>query len=87
MKGYLERQDAFADGSYSDDVNSKTAESHKLNFITTNFTGRKLDEIYANFQFTEDGRYLLKCVNGYTPDECRYDPGNERSVAYFKTET
>ena len=94
MKDYLEQQDTFddgsfivADGSYSGEVNSKTAQSHNLKLITTNFTGRKPDEIYADFQFTEDGRYLLKCVNGCTPDECMYDPGNERSVAYFRTET
>lgn len=94
MKDYLEQQDNFddgsfivADGSYSGEVNSKTAEFHNLKLVTMNFTGRKPDEIYADFQFTEDGRYLFKYANGCTPDECAYDPGNERSVAYFKIET
>lgn len=54
--------------------------------MTTNFTGRKPDEIYADFKFSDDGHFLLECVNGCTPEECRYDSGNDRSVAYFKTE-
>lgn len=94
MKDYLEQSDTFdegafivADGAYSGEENSKIAESHNLKLVTTNFTGRKPDEIYADFQFTKDGHYLLKCVNGCTPDECTYDPKNDRSVAYFKTET
>ena len=68
-------------------MNSQIAKSHNLKLVTTNFTGRKPDEIYADFQFTEDGHYLLKCVNGCSPEQCIYDPGNDRSVAYFKTET
>ena len=94
MKDYLEQQDIYedeafivADGAYSGEANSKLAESHNLKLVTTNFTGRKPDKIYADFQFTEDGKELLKCANGCTPDACKYDPHNECAVAYFKTET
>ena len=94
MKDYLKKQDSYedgafivADGAYSSEANSQIAASRNLKLITTNFTGRKPDEIYANFHFTEDGHYLLKCVNGCAPDECIYDSSNERSVAYFKIET
>lgn len=92
MKDYLEQQDTFddgsfiaADGAYSGEANLKTAESHNLKLVTTNFTGRKPDEIYADFRFTEDGHFLIECINGCKPEECTYDPGNDRSVAYFKT--
>ena len=34
--------------------------------------------------FTEDGKYLIKCKNDCTPEECSYDPENDRSVAYFQ---
>ena len=34
--------------------------------------------------FTEDGKYLIKCKNDCNPEECSYDPGNDRSVAYFQ---
>lgn len=94
MKDYLNEQPSFkegafivADGAYSGEENSRLATGHNLKLVTTNFTGRKPDEIYAEFKFTEDGHYLLKCINGCSPEECKYDPGNDRSIAYFKTET
>lgn len=93
MKDYLEQQDIFddgaffvADGAYSGEENSQIAASHNLKLVTTNFTSRKPDEIYADFKFSYDGHLLLECINGCTPSECIYDPGNDRSVAYFKTE-
>jgi len=94
MKDYLDRQDSFADdsflvadGAYSGEGNSRLACEHNIKLVTTNFTGRKPDEIYADFRFTQDGHFLTECVNGCTPEECTYDPKNDRSVAYFKTET
>ena len=64
--------------------NSRLASEHNLKLVTTNFTGRKPDEIYADFVFTDDGKYLIKCKNNRVPEDCIYDPGNERSVAYFR---
>ena len=72
------------DGAYSGEKNSRLASEHNLKLVTTNFTGRKPDEIYADFVFTEDGKYLIKCKNDCNPEECSYDPGNDRSVAYFQ---
>lgn len=93
MKDYLNEQERFddgsflvADGAFHSETNSQIAASHNLKLITTNFTGRKPDEIYADFKFTEDGCFLIECINGCAPTECVYDSGNERSVAYFKTE-
>lgn len=93
MKDYLEQQNtcdegAFivADGAYSGEENSQIAASHNLKLVTTNFTGRKPDEIYADFKFSDDGHFLLECINGCMPSECNYDARNDRSVAYFKTE-
>ena len=84
MKDYLDRQDDFpdgafivADGVYSGGENSRLASGHNLKLITTNFTGRKPDEIYTDFIFTEDGKYLIKCKNGCVPEECIYDQGND----------
>mgnify|MGYP000494251739 FL=1 len=73
-----------ADGAYSGEENSRLASEHNLKLVTTNFTGRKPDEIYADFVFTDDGKYLIKCKNNRVPEDCIYDPGNERSVAYFR---
>lgn len=92
MRDYLERQGTFdegaflvADGAYSGEANSRTASSHNLRLITTNFTGRKPDEIYAGFKFSDNGHLLIECINGCTPEKCTYDPGNDRCVAFFKT--
>lgn len=94
MKDYLDQQGIYedgafmvADGAYSGETNRELAQTHNLKLITTNFTGRKPDEIYAHFQFTEDGQHLSRCVNGCVPDECKYDAHNECSIAYFKIET
>lgn len=92
MKDYLDKQGTFkdgssivADGAYSSEENSRLAQLHNIKLVTTNFTGRKPDEIYADFKFSEDGQFLLECKNGCKPEKCIYDSGNERSVAYFKT--
>ena len=76
-----------ADGAYGGENNITQAMDHKIRLITTNFTGRKPDDIYANFKFNKDGTMLLKCVNCKEPDECIYDPSNDRSVAYFSHDT
>lgn len=93
MKDYLEGQDAYdegaflvADGAYSGETNARIAALHNLRLVTTNFTGRKPDEIYAEFKFTGDGQPLMECINGCRPEECAYGPGNDCSVAYFKLE-
>ena len=91
MKDYLKRKKDFSDGSflvadgaYSGEKNSRLASEHNLKLVTTNFTGRKPDEIYADFVFIDAGKYLIKCKNNRVPEDCIYDPGNERSVAYFR---
>lgn len=75
-----------ADGAYSGERNVRTAAKHGIRFIATNFTGHKPDEIYADFQFSEDGKYLMRCIHGQEPEECTYDSGNDRSIAYFRHE-
>ena len=91
MKDYLNEKKDFSDGSfivadgaYSGEENSRLASEHNLKLVTTNFTGRKPDEIYADF-------FLLMMENISSnvriivvPEDCIYDPGNERSVAYFR---
>lgn len=91
MKDYLNGNKDFSDGSfivadgaYSGEENSRLASEHNLKLVTTNFTGRKPDEIYADFVFTNDGKYLIKCKNNCMPEDCIYDPSNDRSVAYFQ---
>ena len=79
MKDYLNEKKDFSDGSfivadgvYSGEENSRLASEHNLKLVTTNFTGRKPDEIYADFVFTDDGKYLIKCKNNCVPEDCIY---------------
>lgn len=65
------------DGAYSSELNTTQEELHQMKLITTNFTGRKLDDIYVDFKFTKDGHYLMKCINGATLEQCTYDERND----------
>ena len=56
-------------GTYSEEQNSRLASGHNLKPVTTNFTGRKPDEIYADFVFIDAGKYLIKCKNNCVPEE------------------
>lgn len=76
-----------ADRVYGGENNITQAMAHHIKLITTNFTGRKPDDIYTGFQFNEDGTMLLHCINGKEPEECIYDPSNDRSVVYFSHDT
>jgi hypothetical protein len=94
LKDFLKRQPVndtpiilVADGAYGSVANISEAMEHKIKLITTNFTGHKPDDIYADFNFNEDGTKLLNCIHGKEPEKCVYDPGNERCVAYFSHET
>ncbi len=93
MKDYLGKQPVHdgpvtlvTDGAYGGEKNTSEAKDHHIKLITTNFTGYKPADIYTEFKFSEDNRRLLQCINGKEPDECTYDPGNDRCVAYFSHE-
>ncbi len=92
LNDYLEKQPVYdedatlvADGAYSGESNVRAAAEHQIKLVTTNFSGRRPDDIYADFKFSEDGRYLLECAGGYRPYKCSYDSSNERSAAYFSS--
>lgn len=73
-----------ADGAYCGEENNKVASEHQIRLITTNFTGRKPDDIFAEFQFSEDQKSLTECINHIKPTYTHYDERNERSIAHFK---
>ena len=56
-------------GTYSEKQNSRLASGHNQKPVTTNFTGCKPDEIYADFVFIDAGKYLIKCKNNCVPEE------------------
>lgn len=93
IKDYIKQQDIFdegsflvADGSYGGEANLQLAASRNLKLITTNFTGCKPDEIYADFKFSDDDHRLLECANRCVPKRSSYYASNERTFACFKIE-
>lgn len=93
LNDYLVKQPVYnktvtlvADGAYSGEANVKAASEHQIKFVATNFTGKKPADIFAEFQFTEDGTELLACINNKHPNYTRYDSSNDRCAAYFEKE-
>jgi len=72
-----------ADGAYGSEKNVELAKECGINLITTNFTGVKPAEVFAEFKFNEAGTELLECINGKHPYHTRYDGKNDRCDAHF----
>lgn len=73
-----------ADGAYGSEANVAEAARHKIRLVTTNFTGIKPADIFAEFIFSEDKHELLECINHKKPYKTRYDEKNDRCNALFK---
>lgn len=72
-----------ADGAYAGQLSTKYAKEHKIELITTNFTGYKPADCFAEFRFSEDGKRLLQCANNVVPIDQAYDSSNDRCNAKF----
>lgn len=90
LNDYLEKQPVYdetatliADGAYSGEHNVIAAAEHHIKFIATNFTGKKPEDIIAEFIFDETGQFLLECGNHKKPIYTHYDEHNDRSNAHF----
>lgn len=75
-----------ADGAYAGQNTTNLAKEYHLDLITTNFTGYKPADCLAEFQFTEDGKQLLRCANNVAPIRQTYDSHNDRCNANFPLE-
>lgn len=91
LKDHLDKEPVYeqeivmvADGAYGSEPNIAKAAEHGIRLITTNFTGKKPADIFADFIFSEDGRRLLECANHKKPYQIRYDEHNDRCNALFR---
>ena len=91
LKDHLDKEPVYerevvmvADGAYGSELNVAKAAEHGIRLITTNFTGKKPADIFADFIFSEDGRRLLECANHKKPYQIRYDEHNDRCNALFR---
>ena len=91
MKDHLSKEPIYeqdvlmvADGAYGSELNVAEAAKHGIRLITTNFTGVKPADIFAEFIFSKDGHELLECIHHKSPYTFRYDEHNDRCDALFK---
>lgn len=76
-----------ADGAFSGEAIEKAAESNNIEIINTNLTGREAPDIYADFEFNEEGTRVISCANGQTPKSCSYNPKTGQcTVSFYKTQ-
>lgn len=90
MKDYLDNQPIYedetllvADGAYNGHANTRKANEHNIKLVTTNFTGRKPNDIYADFVFSDNGKQLLKCAYNQKPLNSHYEKNNDRCDVHF----
>lgn len=68
-----------ADGAYGGEDNISMAKDNNINLVTTNFQGRKPDDIFAEFEFSSDGKKVVKCAGGQIPVTNSYNAKTEQS--------
>jgi hypothetical protein len=71
------------DGAYYSDDNVELAKDKNITLLTTNLTGVATPDIYADFEFSEDGKTVLKCPAGHAPKTCCYRNSNEKCYISF----
>ena len=73
-----EKVTLVSDGAFGSTENIVLAAKNNIDLVTTNLTGKAVNDIYADFEFSEDGRSVIKCPCGYTPKTCTYNPTSEQ---------
>lgn len=72
------------DGGYSGKENTQIAKAKGVTLITTNLTGKGTPDFYADTIFTEDGKNILCCPNGYAPIDSTYVDKQESVRIHMK---
>lgn len=90
MKDYIDQQletedttIIVTDGGYYGNENAKSAARKNIRLITTDLKGMEANDLWADFEFSEDGTELTKCAGGNTPKTSVYDKNTQRCKASF----
>lgn len=76
-----------SDGAFSGEEIEKAAQSNNIEMIHTNLTGKEAPDLYADFEFNEEGTRVVSCANGQTPKSCSYNQKTGRcTVSFYKTQ-
>lgn len=72
-----------ADGAYYGDQNVDLAKEKNIDLVTTSLTGVATPDIYADFEFSEDGKKVVRCPAGHAPKSCCYRESNGKCHISF----
>lgn len=75
-----------ADGAYCGAQNTNLAATKNIKLVTTDLTGKNVPDIYADFEFNEEGTRITKCPAGYSPKSCCCSSSNGHIHASFARE-
>ena len=84
MEKQAETVTVVTDGAYSGTQNEELAAEKNVRLVTTNLTGREAEDIMADFEFSEDGRKVIKCPGGHEPKSCSYNQGTGQCTISFQ---
>ena len=76
----------IADGAYGGEANRTLAEEKNTELVTTSLTGRMPDDIFAGFEFSEDGTQVIRCPMGHAPVKTTHYPKTGMCRALFARE-
>ncbi len=76
-----------ADGAYGGEENIALAKENNINLVTTNFQGKKPEDIFAEFKFSPDGKKVLECAGGQTPATNSYNARTDQCRITLDKET
>ena len=84
MEKQAETVTIVTDGAYSGTQNEELAAEKNVHLVTTNLTGHEAEDILADFEFSEDGRKVLKCPSGHEPKSCSYNQETGQCTISFQ---
>lgn len=71
------------DGAYPSDEASQLAEKNNIRLESTNLTGRKTEDIMADFEYNDEGTKVVRCPGGYEPKSCSYNAATGQCTVSF----
>lgn len=75
-----------SDGAFGGTENEENAKKNNIDLVTTNLLGKESQDILADFEFSTDGKNVLRCPGGYVPRKCWYNKKNGQCELSFEIE-
>ena len=84
MDKQKERTALVTDDAYSGTENTHLAAEKNVELILTSLTGKAAPDIFANFEFNEEGTKVLRCPAGYATKSSFYMKQSGQCAALFQ---